>query len=302
MTSKLYPTILIPFFFALTACDLIKDLDDEAGKFYFSNSGNTPLQFKIDDQSFNLKEDEIGIVDLKVGEHVMETADGQQTPFMVYPNNKGGIINPNKDMYYTYSMVYATNENSANHFSPPINQVVINGEVYEGPIHSTNAVFIDNNFFRCTYPIGTPFPDEIKSWDKKSVGSIETKCFNKKEFLTFYHNEAGEPINPQATINVAANSDSITDYFGNSVPSADFENPDLQAKAQKIVALLQQFVQSKDANVQKDFQKQYHELIIDLIQVSSKAAVHQTKEENEKYNHFSQQSGNVIGAGIMARP
>ncbi|CDG89350.1 hypothetical protein L7750_10445 [Xenorhabdus bovienii] len=66
------------------------------------------------------------MVELKPGKHVLETSDGKKQPFLVYSKNQGGIINPNRELYYTYNMVYAI-ENHENKFSPQNTEVVIDG-------------------------------------------------------------------------------------------------------------------------------------------------------------------------------
>jgi len=227
----------------------------------------------------------------------MQLAEGPKTSFMVYPDNKGGILNPENKIFYSYSMIYANGDN-VNHFRPSVKKVVIDGVPYEDAIRSTKGLVIDQNLFNCRYPIGTPFPDEITTRDKQSIGNIQNKCFTKKEFVTFYSEELGKPV---PTINDRDQGNTITDIYAQSVPQAEFGNAAIQTEAQKITTLLQDFVAADDADVQKSMQKKYHELTMALVAAYGQEAVNQSVAENEKYNQFVTEAGQLMGAGVLLK-
>ncbi|MDE1482797.1 hypothetical protein [Xenorhabdus bovienii] len=280
----------------LSACDFFSDPDDHDGQFYFSNSAVSPLEFKIDEQSFSVKYNEIGMVELKPGKHVLETSDGKKQPFLVYSKNQGGIINPNRELYYTYNMVYAI-ENHESKFSPQNTEVVIDGVTLEGPIRSSDAVFIDNNVFRCTYPIGTPFPEEIVIYDKKSKGNIKSKCFRKKEFIDFYEQESGEALHSEHD-SLNSNDNSVTDEFDYRIPTVDLSNPELQKRAQNYIALLNEYVNADNAKKQEKIREQYTKLAMDNTNISYEKI---DSEERVKYDNFFRKVSHIIMAGILSK-
>ncbi|MCG3463390.1 hypothetical protein L7G72_16425 [Xenorhabdus bovienii] len=244
------------------------------------------------------------MVELKPGKHVLETSDGKKQPFLVYSKNQGGIINPNRELYYTYNMVYAI-ENHENKFSPQNTEVVIDGVTLEGPIRSSDAVFIDNNVFRCTYPIGTPFPEEIVIYDKKSKGNIKSKCFRKKEFIDFYEQESGEALHSEQDL-LNYNDNSVTDEFDYRIPTVDLSNPELQKRAQNYIALLNEYVNSDNNNnnnnnnnkKQEKTREQYTKLIINDTNVRYDKI---DSEERVKYDNFSRKVNHIIMADILAK-
>ncbi|WP_119711096.1 hypothetical protein [Arsenophonus endosymbiont of Aleurodicus floccissimus] len=144
-----------------------------------------PFNFKIDNQSVKLVQGEIKQLDLPSGKHTIEYPIGQKTEFIIYPGNQGGIINLTQQYYYAYSSVFK-GIISNQLFSLKYNQIVVDGIKVQGPILSSNALFIDSNVFKCDYPIGASFLNVLAlNKSKQSDGQVKTKCFTKEEFIDF---------------------------------------------------------------------------------------------------------------------
>lgn len=295
--KQIKTALLLSTTLAVTGCDVLADIQGESGQFYFSNPEAQAMTLTVDDEAFTLQPDEVGQVTLSEGLHSMQWANGPKISFLVYPENKGGILNPQNKVYYSYSMIYA-NGDDVNRFSPAVNKVMIDGVPYEDAIHSTNSLIIDQNLFKCHFPIGTPFPDELVTYDKKSIGNIKNKCFTKKEFVAFYSAELGEPM---PKVNADDQGNTITDVYAEVVPKAEFTDPATQEVAKKMETMLTEFVASKEASAQKAAQSQFHELSMAMVTAQSESAAQQTVAENKRYNQFMLDAGHILGAGVALK-
>lgn len=268
----------------LVGCGII----DKEQKLILTNPTEQTIQVKIDDQEYNVEPEGATPLNLKVGNHTMIVPGGETVNFKVYNNSTGGIINPTKSAHIVYTMIYAIDDKASNSFMPPVKEVLIDGTVYEGPIQTTDAMFIDNNVFRCTYFVGEPFPEEIMLGDKNSKGNLRSKYFTKKEFIDFYAEETGEA-------NSATKGETqITSNVIYDLPVVDFANQAEQEQALKIVSTLKSYMSANDSSEQEKYQKQYNEQLIALVGMQD----HSSVSENEKYSDFVHRTGSIIGMGI----
>lgn len=153
--------------------------------FYLSNPTAKEINVLIDDKQHVVASNSFEVLKLTVGIHELSYNDQKHT-FNVFKQNSGGIINPTLAPHYIYAMVYAT-EGNFDRFRSMAREVLIDGVMYEDNIKSTNALFIDNNFYRCTYFLGEAYPEEQVSYNKNTVGNFFNKFFTKAEFIAFYN-------------------------------------------------------------------------------------------------------------------
>ncbi|MGR6439300.1 hypothetical protein ACU42Y_13015 [Proteus mirabilis] len=66
-----------------------------------------------------------------------------------------------------------TSEENKEHFYLDTRSVWINGQLIHGAINSTDAVFIDNNIFRCDIPLNEPIPPYLPDWKNSGVQCID---------------------------------------------------------------------------------------------------------------------------------
>lgn len=282
---------------ALSACD---DFDpmSQKGEFYYSNPTTSNISFKVDDKPYEVLPGQRDIIKLSAGKHKLENSQGDVFSFMVFDNNNGGIINPDNHVYYTLSEAYAV-EGKADRFKPATYEVVINGHELEMAVRSANATVIDANIFKCDYPLGEAFPDSITISDRKSVGNIQSKCFDKSELVQYIAKEYDENISPSTPDE--ATQDTVNMSFSYELPAIDFANPELQAKAEQLLALLKPLQNTNDTNIHDELNQQAHQLMMELVQIHANSASSSPVAENEKYNNFVSQIGELQGYGVWAR-
>lgn len=288
-----YSSIIV-FTILLSACDDMEILSGK-GKFYYSNPSTNTVVFKLDGQSYDVLPDDHGAILLSSGLHQLENNDGHMTNFFVFENNSGGIINPNNFIYYTLSEVYAV-DSKEDRFKPKNYPITINGHQLELPIRSSNATLIDANIFRCSYPVGEPFPDSITLYDDKLDGNIKSKCFDKMELIEYLANEYEQNLLPDSVSKNAV--DSINLEFMYEVPTIAFDDVNVQLKAEKLVKLTTQLKNTEDVDIHKKVNQEFHNAIIELVHEHAGSSTSNTVSENIKYNNFIQEINILRENGI----
>lgn len=104
---------------------------------------------------------------------------------MVYPGNRGGIINPNRDIYYSFTTLFKQEYPPSEEIRIDERTVWVNGILLRGAINSSDSLFIDNNIFSCDIPIDEPLPTYLSDWDGNEKVSALTKCFTKDDFYQY---------------------------------------------------------------------------------------------------------------------
>ncbi|POP43432.1 hypothetical protein CHU32_10160 [Superficieibacter electus] len=282
---------------ALTACDSL-DPTSTKGEFHYSNPTTTAIAFKVDDKDYTVEPGATGQLSLSPGMHTMVNAKGEKNQFMVFENNTGGIINPERQMYYMLSEVYAV-KGHEKRFRPAEYAVTINGHNLKMPLLSANAAIIDHNFFACKYQLGEPFPDNVTTLDKNTEGNIFNKCFDKTELLTYFEKEYDQKLPPSAEN--GSTEDSVNTAFDYRIPEPKFKDAETQKQAEKIVALLKQINDSTDPDVHEDVRKALFQATSDLVSADVKVAAKNSVEDNKYYNAFVEQTGNFAGYGILPK-
>ena len=195
-------------------------------------------------------------------------------------------------------MVYAT-EGNFDKFGSTAREVVIDDVLYEDNIKSTNALFIDNNLYRCTYFLGEEYPEEQITHNKNAVGNFYNKFFTKAEFIAFYDEDLpAESKGFHQQNMVAGGACTITEPNALELKLPDVPQEDVIASYKQEMALVEEFKTSTDAGRQKEIQKE----LFDLSMSRSKLDINYSKlstEQNQSMNDFVHASGRISGAGII---
>lgn len=284
--------------FMLTIMTLIS-CDDPFKRqdFYLSNPTDKEITVSIDDKEYKVAPNAFEVLKLSNGIHEL-TYNGQKNSFNVFKQNSGGIINPTLEPHYIFSMVYAT-EGNFDKFGSTAREVIIDDVLYEDNIKSTNALFIDNNLYRCTYFLGEEYPEEQITHDKKAVGNFYNKFFTKNEFIAFYDEDLPAENKGFHEKNKTAGGEcTITEPTALEIVLPDVPQEDVIASYKKEMELVAEFKNSTDAGRQKDIQKE----LFDLAMSRSKLNINYSKlttEQNQSMNDFVHASGRISGAGII---
>ncbi|GKW11554.1 hypothetical protein PEC301899_18360 [Pectobacterium carotovorum subsp. carotovorum] len=282
---------------SVSACDSL-DPTSQKGVFYYSNPTASNITFKVDGQSYDVLPNHSDKIKLSPGKHLLENNKGERFSFMVFDNNNGGIINPNNQVYYTLSEIYAV-EGKGKRFKPTTYEVMINGHQIEMAVRSANASVIDANMFKCTYQLGEAFPDSITTRDKTSNGNIKSKCFDKPELVQYIADVYGE--NLAASASEDKNKDSVNMQFNYDLPATSGLHPKIQESAEKIVDLLKTLQTTDDSAIHEKLNKQYFQLSTDFTQAYVSNTSTHTAEQHQQHGDFVKQSGYFFSYGILAK-
>ncbi|HGJ5859563.1 MAG TPA: hypothetical protein ACHBX6_07655 [Arsenophonus nasoniae] len=289
------------FILLLASCDERQLTNSADGKFYISHNNKDALYFKIDNHPVKLVQGEIKQVDLASGKHTIEYPIGEKTEFIIYPGNQGGIINPTQQYYYAYSSVFK--EIISNQLlSLKYNQIVVEGIKVKGPILSSNALLIDNNVFKCDYPIGASFLNVLAlNKSKQSDNHVETKCFTKEEFIDFL-SVVGSKVNNIQIVDKGLNEqNTVTHSFEYALPIAHFNNYSLQSYANKIVEIVDNFKNISNVESKAQLYEEYYQYLYNMAKVYSTFHLGQNKHDRDEYSAFINQTNMIFNAGILKR-
>ncbi|MBD2805276.1 hypothetical protein ABLB84_03355 [Xenorhabdus szentirmaii] len=279
----------------LTACDLF-DQDNKKNEFYYSNPTKGSITFKVDNKDYTLEPGAIGSVKLSPGMHSIQGSQGDKFDFMVFEQNKGGILNPNNYVYYTLSEWYVVKGHK-----PPASyktyNVIINGHELDMPLRSNSATVIDGALFNCQFPLGKPFPEEVTINDKTTTSSVKTKCFDKQELLGYFASEYNEDLT--TSFDEDENNNTVNMTFDYTIPKPEFKQANVQKEAEKLVSFLTQINESSNSDIHDKLNKAFHQSMIDF---SDKYDSEKTNvAENEYRNQFIHQVSDFRGYGILPK-
>ncbi len=266
------------------------------GDFYISQNGIDSIIFNIDDQRITLQPNQVDTVELIAGLHTLTLPNGEKKQFIVYPGNKGGIINPQREIYYAYSFFTGT-EQKSNPFSLVNNQVAIGNYRIVGAIESSDALFIDNTLFKCNYVIGQKPPYELLESD--GANKLVTKCFSQKELLELISQDDALLSQLRITRTIPAAKNTITENFDYETQLPDFIDSSLQFQAMQVYNVISDYRASQDIADKKYYFDLYHQHISDMAHIySTLSAKSHNPTEKKKYADFMNNSGAIFEAGI----
>ncbi len=312
MHRYIYLTTVLCMNFLSLGCDEATTSTTQTGIFYISNNNNVPLQFKIDTNHFSINKGEVKKITLTNGEHILESNSGEKKVFMVYPGNNGGIINPSQEIYYSFTSVFTSEENKE-HFYLDTRSVWINGQLIHGAINSTDAVFIDNNIFRCDIPLNEPIPPYLPDWKNPGVGSVLTKCFSQEEFQTFlakypygiHFDNNHDLLTKQAKkeqFSWINEKDTRTEDFNPTLSEINFNNKELVQEANTIYEIVYSYLASRDPDKKQELYNIYHLHIMSMAWIYSQQIQNDILDDKEAYFQLIKETGRIFGAGILGEP
>ncbi len=275
----------------------------EQSRYYFSNVTGDDLFFTLNGKNIHAAHRESGMLYLPVGQNHLETPQGQSIQFITYPGNSGGIINPSRARYYSYT-IYGDEMLHSPMFNSLVKQFEFDGHYYQGPLRTSNAELIDNNIFKCRYPGEVAdVKAELESYVAGKKGML-TICFNEPEFRQFleYH-PRGVRLLPESTIITPDQDAEVT--FTYRLRDFNFADPQLQQGEKEIAAILTEYQHQRDVNKKHDIYNRYHTVLMSMAQHYRQATLRREKdntaekEESRKFSDFIQESGEIFGAGIL---
>lgn len=283
--------------FGITSCDVYQPHTSESGRFFFSNDSSENYSFFIDNKLMVIPKVSVGSLHLKQGLHSMTTEEGQHIYFMVYPGNKGGILNPQKHLYYSYSFVYGNNGIPSIH-NKTIQELTVGDYRVKGRIESSDDFIIDNNVFNCDYPIGTRIPDELNSLT--TVSKIKTKCFSYSELITAISSDDKQMTQLVVRQNEPVQNNTVSLTFDYFVTLPVFEDQQIQQYAMKVNTLIQDYRASSDPEKKQNFYNQYHVAVLNMAELYSQWETGDNcLEERQKYLQFLSQTTAIFSAGVL---
>ncbi|WP_109397354.1 hypothetical protein [Proteus faecis] len=307
LITVLYITSLV------TGCDYPAIREKQNGVFYINNNQLEPLEFKIDNTKFVMGKGEVKKIKLNNGEHILVDSQGKQSIFMVYPGNRGGIINPNRDIYYSFTTLFKQEYPPSEEIRIDERTVWVNGILLKGAINSSDSLFIDNNIFSCDIPIDEPLPTYLSDWEGNEKVSTLTKCFTKDDFyqyiikfpygIKFYseHDLLTQYI-AEDNFNWIDENNTRTDNLSPLEDNFSFNDEKLMKEAISIQEVVKKYLTSRDPSERKLFYSEYHKHIMKMAILYDQQIRRQIFVDREMYLDFIKKNGRIFGAGILGEP
>ncbi|MBI6337294.1 hypothetical protein JEP71_00960 [Proteus sp. PR00224] len=306
LTTVLYMTFLI------VGCDNPAKREKQNGIFYISNNRLEPLEFKVDNSYFVMGKGEVKKIKLNNGKHLLVDSHGEQSEFMIYPGNRGGIINPNREIYYSFTSVFKPDDTLDDlHIDERI--VWINGILVRGAINSSDSLFIDNNIFNCDIPLDESLPTYLSDWDDNEKVNVLTKCFSREDFYQYI---AKYPYG----IHFYSERDLLTEYLAtdkfnwidggntrtdNLTPleyNVKFSNEKLTKEANSIYEIMKKYLASRDPKEKQIFYDEYHKYLVRMAMIYNQQIQNNIFVDRDAYFEFMKKNGRIFGAGILGEP
>ena len=277
--------------FLLTAAlILVAGCSSSDVSFSIDNPTNAALKLQIDQQTYDIGPRQSQTITLKAGEHHMDAPATGKVRFIVYSERKGGLINPTLSDYVIVSEAYVTDDVKLKNFRPSGGgPFQLDGVSFSGPFTLENGLFIENSW---RFGVAEPFPASVSGHDPGNGGNIYSKIFTAADFVSYFEKQSGQdgyfekhrqPVSPTPRT------------LPRQAPLPDFANPEMQNATLKLRQLYQRYQTAADPTVQKQLQKDYFKLTMDLTSFAAPRLSAQPVEENVKYNDFVRLTGNAMG-------
>lgn len=263
-------------------------------KYAVDNPTAQAISIVVDGKSIEVGAHSDSKLTLKAGEHTLSSPATGQVRFIVYADGLGGLLNPTLSSYVVVNEVYATNDNTAQGFRPMANQIDVDGVPVNGPFTLSRDLFIEKTW---SYGVHENFPNSI-TVSRDAKGNIKSKVFTKEDFIAFFEERQGQKglFSKQGK---SAASAPATWHATKPVELPHFTDPELDAVAEKVRALIGRYRVAKEASEQKALRKQYYDLVLEMVRVFSPKASNLGQAENQKYNDFVQETGDELGRSVQ---
>ena len=267
---KKFLLLLLPIFFISYA--IYSDTDNKH-IFYLDNPTDKNIKITLDNKIYNLKPKTYEVLNLKMGQHIVELSDGTKVYFKIFANSKGGIINPSGATY------------TINYFRYQSPRISVDWREPEDTVLPTyNDFIMDKNYIAWEYDIFEEVtyesmpkklhpdedihvfskiysPLEVKEPDYIQGKAIEVYNFKKSDI---------DMENPKANL---PKLDS--DY---NIPNNDDEA--FQNYIKQIIALDKAYMNTNDAKKQKKILQEYDKIAKIIWSKYSKSNIVQGSYDN----------------------
>lgn len=312
MYRYFYLIIIFCAGFFTMGCDRTINPTVQTGIFYISNNNNMPLEFYIDNTHFSINKGEVKKIKLEDGQHVLVDINGIKKVFMVYPGNQGGIINPSRAIYYSFTSVLTPKENP-NNFYLNTHSIWINGQLISGAINSSDAMFIDNNVFNCNVPIGETINAYIDDRKNKAIANVLTKCYSQVSFANLLKkNPEGINFYPKVELlpdelnkndfNWINEENTRTEDFIFRLDKIRFNNKKLVKEAQNINYIVHQYLTSRDISDRATYYNAYHTHIMNMAEIYNEQIQNNIFDDKDAYIRFMIETSRIFEAGVLSEP
>ncbi|CAA2930332.1 hypothetical protein [Arsenophonus endosymbiont of Bemisia tabaci] len=183
------------------------------------------------------------------------------------------------------------------------NQIIVDGIKVQGRILSSNALFIDNNVFKCDYPpIGPSFLNVFALNKSKQLdGQVKAKCFTKEEFIDFL-SVVGSTVNNIHIVDKGIKEqNTVTHSFEYGLPIANFNNYSLQSYSNRVVEIVHDFKKVSNIESKKQIYDEYYHYIYNMAKIYSTFHLGQNKHDRDEYSAFINQTNMIFNAGILLK-
>ncbi|AYY80510.1 MULTISPECIES: hypothetical protein [Proteus] len=297
----------------VTGCDNPAIREKQNGVFYINNNQLELLKFTIDNTHFVMEKGEVKKIKLNDGMHVLVDSQGKKSVFMIYPGNRGGIINPDRDIYYSFTTVFKQESRLLESIRIEERAIWVNGMLVRGAIASSDSLFIDNNIFNCDIPIDESIPTYLPDWEGNEKVNVLTKCFSKDDFhqyiakypygINFYsERDLLTQYSTKDNFSWIDENNTRTDSLLPLEYNFKFCNEKLTGEAKSIYKIMEQYLASRDPEEKQVFYDEYHKHVIKMAIIYNQQLQNNIFVDREAYLEFMKTNGRLFGAGILGEP
>ena len=241
--------------------------------FYLDNPTDKNIKITLDNKIYNLKPKAYEVLNLKMGQHIVELLDGTKVYFKIFANSKGGIINPSGATY------------TINYFRYQSPRISVDWQEPENTVLPTFDDFIiDKNYIAWEYDIFEEVTRE--SMPKKLHPDVDIHVFTK----IYSPSEVKEPDytkgKPIEVYNFKKSNIDIENPKAN-LPRIDSnynipkdEDKTFQNYIKQIIALDKAYMNTNDAKKQEKILKEYDKIAKIIWSDYSKSNIVQGSYDN----------------------
>jgi len=241
--------------------------------FYLDNPTDKNIKITLDNKIYNLKPKAYEVLNLKMGQHIVELLDGTKVYFKIFANSKGGIINPSGATY------------TINYFRYQSPRISVDWQEPENTVLPTFDDFIiDKNYIAWEYDIFEEVTRE--SMPKKLHPDVDIHVFTK----IYSPSEVKEPDYTKGKAievynfkksnidieNPKANLPRIDSNY--NIPKD--EDKTFQNYIKQIIALDKAYMNTNDAKKQEKILKEYDKIAKIIWSDYSKSNIVQGSYDN----------------------
>ena len=241
--------------------------------FYLDNPTDKNIKITLDNKIYNLKPKAYEVLNLKMGQHIVELSDGTKVYFKIFANSKGGIINPSGATYII------------NYFRYQSPRISVDWQESENTVLPTFDDFIiDKNYIAWEYDIFEEVTRE--SMPKKLHPDVDIHVFTK----IYSPSEVKEPDYTKGKAievynfkksnidieNPKANLPRIDSNY--NIPKD--EDKTFQNYIKQIIALDKAYMNTNDAKKQEKILKEYDKIAKIIWSDYSKSNIVQGSYDN----------------------